>query len=144
MLLPVLTVRQPWAALIVNGLKNVENRNWRLPDKYRNTTVLIHSSAKPAFDDHAAVLEMGIRGFSMKLEESSKLSGLIIGAVRFSSCEEWPGSGGNAPSPWCDNGSAFWWMIDKAILLPPIAAKGRLNFWKFDFPRFDWPEGWTL
>jgi hypothetical protein len=29
----VLTVRQPWASLIVAGIKNVENRSWRT--KYR-------------------------------------------------------------------------------------------------------------
>ena len=140
MIYPVLTIRQPWAALIVNGYKNVENRNWRLPEKYLNTTVLVHSSSKPLFDDHQAQLVMVERGWPMKIAESSKHSGRIIGAVRFSGCEEWPGSSGNAPSPWCDMSSPFWWMVDKAIVLPPAPAKGKINFWKFDYPHeIVWP-----
>ena len=142
MIYPVLTVRQPWAALIVNGYKNVENRNWHLPDKYRNTTVLIHASAKPAFIRDEANAELIARGFKGRksFDGSTTLPGFIIGAVRFSGCEEWPGSCENAPSPWCDMSSSFWWMIDKAIVLPPLAAKGKLNFWQFDYPHeIMWP-----
>ena len=140
MIYPVLTIRQPWAALIVNGYKDVENRDWRLPEKYCNTTVLIHSSSKPVFNDHQAKLEMVARGWPMKIEEKSKISGCIIGAVQFSGCEEWPGSSGNAPSPWCDMDSSFWWMISKAMPIFPIAAKGKLSFWKFDYPHeIVWP-----
>ena len=142
MIYPVLTVRQPCAALIVNGYKNVENRNWHLPDKYLNTTVLIYASAKPQFTFAEANAELNALGFggNKSYDGWTTLSGYIIGAVRFSDCEEWPGSGGNAPSPWCDMGSNFWWMIDKAIVLPPLAANGKLNFWKFDYPHeIVWP-----
>ena len=37
----ILTIRQPWARLIVNGSKNIENRTW--PTSYRGP-VLIHAS----------------------------------------------------------------------------------------------------
>jgi hypothetical protein len=37
----VLSVRQPWAELIIAGIKPVENRNWRV--EYRGT-ILIHAS----------------------------------------------------------------------------------------------------
>lgn len=33
MIFPVITIRQPWAALIVSGHKDIENRDWRLPGK---------------------------------------------------------------------------------------------------------------
>jgi hypothetical protein len=39
----ILSVRQPWASLIVSGVKDVENRTW--PTKYRGP-VLIHSSRR--------------------------------------------------------------------------------------------------
>lgn len=39
----VLTVKQPWASLIVHGIKDIENRSWRTNFRGR---VLIHSSAK--------------------------------------------------------------------------------------------------
>ncbi len=37
----IITIRQPWADLIVNGSKNIENRSW--PTSYRGP-VLIHAS----------------------------------------------------------------------------------------------------
>ena len=36
MIFPVITIRQPWAALIASGHKDIENRDWRLPDKVCN------------------------------------------------------------------------------------------------------------
>ena len=62
MIFPVITIRQPWAALIVRGIKDIENRNWRLPDKYRNCNVLVHASANPMFSVREAVREIAIRG----------------------------------------------------------------------------------
>jgi hypothetical protein len=37
----IISIRQPWADLIVNGSKNIENRSW--PTSYRGP-VLIHAS----------------------------------------------------------------------------------------------------
>lgn len=39
-----ITVKQPWASLIVAGIKDIENRTWAT--KYRGP-LLIHASAKP-------------------------------------------------------------------------------------------------
>jgi ASCH domain len=41
----ILSIRQPWASLIVNGIKDVENRTW--PTRYRGP-VLVHASQRPA------------------------------------------------------------------------------------------------
>src|SRR5262245_43096307 len=43
----IITIRQPWADLIVNGSKNIENRDW--PTSYRGP-VLIYAAKKMAFD----------------------------------------------------------------------------------------------
>jgi hypothetical protein len=40
----IISIRQPWAALIVSGLKDVENRTW--PTRYRGP-ILIHASQRP-------------------------------------------------------------------------------------------------
>lgn len=40
----IISIRQPWAALIVHGIKDVENRKWAT--RYRGP-VLIHSSLRP-------------------------------------------------------------------------------------------------
>ena len=146
MLYPAITIRQPWAALIVNGIKDVENRNWRLPDKYRNCTVLVHASAAPKFSMSDADRELVARGYhGMDLINRPAfidLSGHIIGAVRFNGCEWQMHHKTSRPiSPWCDTESAFWWMIEKAMPIPPIPAKGKLRFWEFDYPHsIVWPQ----
>lgn len=142
MIYPVITIRQPWAAQIVRGHKDVENRNWRLPDKYRNCTVLIHSSANPLFSVREATREIAIRGLPAPISYPihATLSGNIIGAVRFNGCEFAMHHGHKPITPWCDTESAFWWMIAKAQALPPIPAKGKLRFWEFDYPhKIVWP-----
>ena len=44
----ILTIRQPWAHLIIHGSKNIENRNWKT--KYRGP-VLIHAGLGIDLDD---------------------------------------------------------------------------------------------
>ena len=43
----VITIKQPWASLIVHGIKDIENRTWPCPKKDLGQRVLIHSSAVP-------------------------------------------------------------------------------------------------
>ena len=139
MIFPVLTFRQPWAGLVASGRKRIENRGWPLPDRYLNTTVLIHSSAKPAFDPHAAQLEMVARGWPMEILHSTTLCGCIIGAVQFTDCLA--SGSNNPPSAWADQDSKFWWVIGKVMPLPPVPAIGKLRFWQFDYPhRVSWPQ----
>ena len=42
-----ITIKQPWASLIVHGIKDIENRTWACPWKYIGHRVLIHASGKP-------------------------------------------------------------------------------------------------
>ncbi|WP_297891395.1 ASCH domain-containing protein [uncultured Desulfovibrio sp.] len=144
MLYPVITIRQPWAALIVSGIKDVENRNWRLPDKYRNCTVLVHASAKPRFSNANADRELLARGHKNlasafpRLFHDINMTGHIIGAVWFKGCDL---AGLNPTSTWCDIESTFWWMIEKGMPIHPIPAKGKLRFWEFNYPHsIVWPQ----
>lgn len=45
MMMRALTVRQPWAAQIVDGDKIIENRTWHPPSTMR---ILIHAGVRPA------------------------------------------------------------------------------------------------
>lgn len=45
-----ISIRQPWASLIVSGYKLVENRSWKLPQKYFGKDILIHAGMKFAKD----------------------------------------------------------------------------------------------
>ena len=144
MIFPAITIRQPWAALIVNGIKDVENRNWRLPDKYRNCTVLVHASAAPKFSISDLNTECARRGVGGKGDVSSLsiLTGAIIGALRFD--DDLLAYTHNPPSLWADynhnDGKLHWWTIAHAQVIPPIPAKGKLRFWEFDYPyKIVWP-----
>ena len=73
-----LSIKNPWAWLIVNGHKDIENRNW--PTKYRGT-VLVHAGKK--FDDDSmAFLEMHM-GITVPL---APFRGGIIGQVDIVDC----------------------------------------------------------
>jgi hypothetical protein len=149
----VITVKQPWASLIVEGLKDIENRTWQT--KYRGR-VLIHSAVKPDIEFKNRCL-VGLYGIGMTEEmilSANKLSfkwdaflnenGLIIGSVEIVDCVI------NHESIWaertyqyeleskltgeCAKGKAIYnWVLSNPIKFPePIPAKGKLSFW--DYP----------
>lgn len=35
-----ISIKQPWASLIAHGIKDIENRAWKYPQKYISPTVL--------------------------------------------------------------------------------------------------------
>lgn len=51
----VLSIRQPWTWLIVNGFKDIENRNW--PTKYRGQ-FLVHASKGMTLAEYNAAYAM--------------------------------------------------------------------------------------
>lgn len=42
-----LSIKQPWAWLIVNGYKGIENRTWHLPESMRGQRIYVHAGKKP-------------------------------------------------------------------------------------------------
>lgn len=42
----VLSVKQPWAYLLCSGIKDIENRTWKLPKEYIGQRVLIQWRVK--------------------------------------------------------------------------------------------------
>jgi hypothetical protein len=72
----VISVRQPWATLIVSGAKDVENRTW--PTKYRGP-ILVHASLRGI---HAVDIE---RRFGIRLPSELPLGG-IVGITEIVDC----------------------------------------------------------
>jgi len=119
-----LTVRQPWAWLIIHGGKDIENRSW--PTKIRGR-VLIHAAkvcTKSDYDNATYVVRRWISD-TLDIPPISKLEkGGIIGSVEIYNCVEVSGS------PWFgDYGWAF--MLDNPQPLPFVPCKGTLRFWKY-------------
>lgn len=117
-----LSIRQPWAWLIVNGLKNVENRsrttNIRGP-------VLIHASAGMTRAEYEAcqLYIFGWCDFRLPAFEQLERGG-IVGQATILDCVK------KHPSEWfC---GPFGWVVAEAKPLPFKPCKGSLNFFNVE------------
>lgn len=122
-----LSIRQPWAWLIVQGRKDIENRSWAT--RYRGP-LIIHASKGMTREefDHTfifAVNACGFRGHFPRFEELER--GGIVGALRMVDCVR-PSA---ASSPWHMEGQHGFLLAD-ARPLPFVPMNGRLGF--FDVP----------
>lgn len=59
-----ITIKQPWASLIVSGLKDIENRTWSCPKKYLGKRVLIHAAKTSVKEGWSALNGMQIKKVS--------------------------------------------------------------------------------
>jgi hypothetical protein len=76
-LLYALSIKQPWAALVVQGLKSIEIRRWPTA---RRSRVLIHASSVPDKRSEAW------RHVTDEMRGLTQLQGGIIGAVELTDC----------------------------------------------------------
>lgn len=153
----VLTVKQPFAYQLCLGVKDVENRTWKLPDKYKNEWILIHASKTPYKD---VISEATISSYS---NNPSMINSAIIGAIKFKKCVV------NYNSPWaektkitkCDKCTGclrasmcfdlpcqdyikestekiiYNWIVSEAVMFkdPIKDVKGKLSFWDYPMTR---------
>ena len=73
--LRALSLRQPWAWLVVNGYKAIENRSWRT--NHRGPLLIHASSNMQTFEADAADV---LRDHEVRVSEDVKTSG-IVGVV---------------------------------------------------------------
>lgn len=119
--LPALAIRQPYAWLVVNGIKDIENRSRRT--HYRGK-VLIHASLSEDLLWGDSLPELSFRA-GVKLPESYDIGG-IVGSAEIIGCERRHGSDWKDPSSWG-------WVLANARPLPFKPCKGALGFFH---PRF--------
>lgn len=138
-----LSVKQPWAYLLCAGIKDVENRTWKLPEKYKGKWVLIHASANMSCPDKYSddVFTLFAPLLFAEYERSA-----IIGAVKFSECII------NSNSIWAEKTAMKWvrqngyideidkpiynWVVSDSIFFkkPILGVRGKLSFWDYDLP----------
>jgi hypothetical protein len=107
-------VRQPWAGLLVLGVKDVENRSYRLADCDGLWLIVVSSMSAPSRDMNA---DMHRRLGHARLADADAVDtrGRILGAVRLR------GSAQTVDSVW-HNPLDWGWLIDRAIRFQtPIA-----------------------
>jgi hypothetical protein len=72
-----LSLKQPWAALLVHGRKSIEVRNWPTPRRGR---ILIHAARIPDMRDEAW------KHVTADLHDAAQLVGGIVGAATLVDC----------------------------------------------------------
>ena len=134
----VLSVRHPWAWLICEGLKDVENRNWKT--NYRGT-LYIHAGKSFDWDalwwlaqtmtTHAAGLK-SVEHFGIRFGKSERESvitqhqnefGAIVGRVDLIDC-------GRSQSVWAQPEVKYHWTVRNVQHIVPIPMRGQLGLFR--------------
>lgn len=130
-----ISIRQPWAWLIVNGHKDIENRSWNT--KYRGPVLIHASAAKPSMDDYSAVIDILLKSRMYHIDfptwndfsapgnwpgHKGIERGGIVGVATITDCV--PGSS----SPWFFGPKGF--TLSDASPLPLLPMKGKLSFFE--------------
>lgn len=114
-----LSIRQPWAWLIIHGGKDIENRTWHT--KFRGRFLVHASKGMTRAEYNAASWVAGPIGVRLPPFEKLQRGG-IIGSV------ELVDSVDNSPSPWYMGEKGF--VLRDPQPLPFQPYKGRLQFFE--------------
>lgn len=116
--LPALSVRQPWAWLIVNGFKDIENR----PRRTRHRGPLLIHAGKNGSDFTPEVAAWINREHGIRIPDELEGGGLV-GVVDLVDCVE------THPSPWFQPGG-FGYVMANPRRLPFVPCKGQLGLFR--------------
>lgn len=120
----ILTIRQPWAWLIVNGYKDVENRTWKTAVR---GPILIHAAKEMRNDEWLRAVTFIYDRFPENWElvkpkrEDLKFGG-IVGRATIVDCVT------SSDSQWFTG--PFGFVLKDAKTIPFRPMKGALGFWK--------------
>ncbi len=122
-----ISLTQPWADLVVRGLKVFETRSWQTS---HTGLLLIHASKKFPGDCKALVDEEPYR-WLLKCDSGDLVTGAIIGAIDLKKC--WSTQGmvvGSVERQVGDFGpDRYAWELENARRFQPIECKGHLGVW---------------
>lgn len=123
-IIKALTVKQPWASLIVAGIKNIENRTWRT--KLRGK-IYVHAGADYPYVDLTDEQEDPIRGdLRYNFIKRRFPISAIIGEIDVIDCVQ------NHPSVWAEQGVWNWVLANPVKYDQPILnVKGKLSLWEY-------------
>lgn len=119
-----LSIRQPWAWLIIYGGKDIENRTWNT--KFRGR-FLVHASAgctkKQWAEAVSFALKAGVIKHPADVPPINELElGCIIGSVELADCVD------TSDSPWYMGHKGF--VLKNPTPTPITPYKGRLGFFE--------------
>jgi predicted RNA-binding Zn-ribbon protein involved in translation (DUF1610 family) len=140
-IMKTITIKQPWASLIVHGIKDIENRTWPCPRKYIGQRVFIHAAGshgrKFSIDLTDAQTKAAFATIAIETMFGNMPFGSIIGSVEIVGCSI------NHPSIWAEKTDTdnkgyyenpiYNWVLANPILFnkPIENVKGKLSFWEY-------------
>jgi len=114
-----LSIRQPWAWLIVHGYKEIENRIWKTAFRGR---FIVQAGLK---FDHKGYEDV-FNQFDIPLPPTSAFDlGGIVGAATLVDCVD------QSTSPWFSGPYGF--ILQNPQPLPFLALRGQLGFFNTDY-----------
>ena len=113
-MIKVLSIRQPWASLIIQGVKDIENRSW--PTNFRGEFYVHAGKYHPKGEELRAIADE----FGVTLDTTAFQYGGIIGAVRLVDCVT------SHASRWFEGDYGF--VLADARPVPFVPLRGALGF----------------
>lgn len=117
-----LSVRQPWASLIVANIKDVENRSWEpmaAGRPYRGP-LLIHAAMTWSKGAGEWLAEhFPGQGLASRFCRENLARGAIIGQVELTGVQQ------AHPSPWAEDGQVHWVLANAQVFGQPVPYPGR-------------------
>lgn len=115
-----LTIKEPWLSCGAFYGKPVENRSWKLPDKYIGKRIFLHTSSRRDNDGTALASELSGKPLFDSILFPSQC---LVATAVFTSCVT------EHDSKWFCGPYGFVWENFK--LLPEFhSCRGALNFWR--------------
>ena len=148
-----ITLHQPWASLIVLGLKTVETRSWPAPTRLVGQRIAVHAGKRLVRQPGDAIEQE----LWARWEEDWRViipTGAVVATVVLAGMAQVEhinllesravhdpgtevgcavGTGRTPIDPWGDFSSGRWlWFLDDVEALPePVPAVGRQSFWRW-------------
>lgn len=120
-MIPVLSIRQPWAWLIVNGHKDIENRTWSTNFRGR---FLVHAGKTIDAENYDQALQIAAPlGIVLPPTDELPAGGIVGEAVLHDCVTEFV-------SPWFFGEYGF--VLRDQKPLPFVPLRGRLGFFNVD------------
>lgn len=124
----VLSIKEPWASLIMNGTKKIETRSWKT--KYRGE-IYIHASLSKAKITKPEVYEL-IKDMNFKcgyiickcnLVDCIYMTDEYVNDMKTNHYEEYI----------CGHYEVgrYAWIVEDVKVIEPIVAKGKLGLWNY-------------
>jgi hypothetical protein len=117
-----LSIRQPWAWLIVNGFKDIENRGWWT---YFRGQFLIHASSTMTWEEYDICCRFAAERGVYTPRQSQILRGGIVGYATLTDCVR------KHSSPWFEG--PFGFVVEGAGKLPFVKCAGQLQFFNVPY-----------